>query len=275
MGENSRPFLKWAGNKYRVIDRIKKKLPKGRRLVEPFVGSGAVFLNTDYEEYLLCDINEDLISLYTIVRDDVESLIKKSRRYFDGSYNNEKNYYELRDKFNRSRNPMTRAVLFIYLNRHGYNGLCRYNSKGEFNIPHGRYRIPYFPEKEIREFHVKAQRAVFSTASFDETMQRTRSGDTQYLDPPYVELSKTASFTAYAAGGFTLDQHEQIATLAHLNAQRGIPVLISNHSTAFTRSRYRSLGARISYFSVQRSISCKGNARGKAKELLALFESTD
>jgi DNA adenine methylase len=271
-GDAVRPFLKWAGNKFRIIERVKRKLPAGQRLVEPFTGSGAVFLNTDYEEYLLCDSNRDLIELYTILRDEGEAFIEEAGRYFDGSHNNEASYYELREEFNAARSHEKRAALFIYLNRHGYNGLCRYNAKGRFNVPFGRYKRPYFPEKELRAFHQKAQRAEFRLGGFEQTMQETRSGDVVYCDPPYVPLSASANFTSYSAGGFSLEQQQQLAELAQQNAARGIPVVISNHSTELTRRIYKSAGGECGRaFSVQRYISCNGSRRHKASELLALF----
>ncbi len=267
-----RPFLKWAGNKFRIIDRVKKKLPEGKRLVEPFTGSGAVFLNTDYEEYLLCDSNRDLIELYTILRDEGETFIEEAHYYFNGQYNNEESYYELREEFNVARKHEKRAALFLFLNRHGYNGLCRYNSKGRFNVPFGRYKRPYFPEKEMRAFHQKAQRAEFVLSDFEQTMKQTRKGDVVYCDPPYVPLSASANFTSYAAGGFSMEQQQQLADLARQVAARHIPVLISNHSTPLTRRIYEEAGADCGRaFSVQRYISCNGKQRNMASELLALF----
>ena len=270
--EAARPFLKWAGNKFRIIERVKRKLPKGDRLVEPFTGSGAVFLNTDYDEYLLCDSNRDLIDLYTILRDEGEAFIEAARVYFDGRHNNEASYYELREEFNAARKAEKRAMLFLYLNRHGYNGLCRYNAKGRFNVPFGRYKRPYFPEKELRHFYQKAQHAQFKLCGFEQTMRITQTGDVVYCDPPYVPLSSSANFTSYSAGGFSLEQQQQLAELARENAARGIPVLISNHSTELTRRIYRQAGADCGRaFSVQRYISCNGKRRNKASELLALF----
>lgn len=267
-----RPFLKWAGNKFRIIDRVKKSLPAGQRLVEPFAGSGAVFLNTDYEEYLLCDANRHLIELYTILRDEGTPFIEEARHYFDGRHNNESSYYELREEFNLTRSRETRAALFIYLNRHGYNGLCRYNAKGRFNVPFGRYKRPYYPERELHAFHLKAQRAEFQLSEFEQTLEGTRAGDVVYCDPPYVPLSASSNFTSYSAGGFTMAQQQRLAKLAQQSAERGIPVVISNHSTEQIRAIYREAGGRCGRaFGVQRYISCNGGRRHKANELLALF----
>ncbi len=275
--EPVRPFLKWAGNKFRIIDKVRNKLPRDashQRLVEPFVGSGALFLNSDYDAYLLSDNNPDLINLYTILRDDGLDFIDSLRPYFDGSHNNEAKYYEHREAFNMDgpANPYLRAALFIYLNRHGFNGLCRYNAKGRFNVPFGRYKRPYFPRDEMLAFHRQAQRAEFVTQCFSETMSASRAGDVIYCDPPYVPLSSSANFTSYSAGGFSMEQQRQLAELARANADNGVPVLVSNHSTDESRRLYRDAGAdSFSYFSVQRTISCKGQKRGKAGELLALF----
>lgn len=268
-----RPFLKWAGNKYRIIERVKKKLPAGERLVEPFAGSGAVFLNTHFDAYLLCDTNPDLITLFTVLRDEGKAFIDHTRQWFDGQHNNEASYYDLREEFNATASTTERAALFIYLNRHGYNGLCRYNAKGRFNVPFGRYKRPYFPDKEMLAFAQKAQHAEFAVQCFSDTMQASSPGDVIYCDPPYVPLSASANFTAYSAGGFSMEQQQQLAVLARDSAQRGVPVLVSNHSTDFTRRLYREAEAKLNYFSVQRNISCNGNKRAKAGELLALFQA--
>jgi DNA adenine methylase len=265
-----RPFLKWAGNKFRIIDRVTGQLPEGRRLVEPFVGSGAVFLNTGYARYLLCDSNRDLIDLYTLVKEEGAAFVEALRPLFSGEHNNPERYYALREEFNQCGDRRRRATLFVYLNRHGYNGLCRYNAGGVFNVPFGRYKRPYLPEKEILLFQQKAQHAEFQHQDFTATMGKARKGDVIYCDPPYLPLSPSANFTSYSAGGFDMVQQQQLATLSSQCAARGVPVLISNHNTPDARAIYR--GAKLHRFTVQRYISCKGTTRSKAGELLALFE---
>jgi len=267
---NIRPFLKWAGNKYRIIDRIKKELPKGKRLIEPFAGSAAVFLNTDYEHYIINDNNPDLIHLYNILKKEGSSFIKKCRYYFSPRFNNEEQYYKIRQKFNKTTDINKRAVLFVYLNRHGYNGLCRYNLKGGYNVPFGRYKSPYFPEKEMLAFHTKAKKAKFVLSGFESIIQSAKNGDVIYCDPPYVPLSPSANFTSYSTGGFNMDKQQQLADLANETAKKGISILISNHNTEFTRKAYAQ--AQIKNFHVQRFISCNGKKRGTAGELLALFK---
>ena len=268
---NTRPFLKWAGNKYRIIDKVRKALPEGKRLIEPFAGSGAVFLNTNYEYYIVNDNNPDLIHLYNILKKDGAAFIKKCRYYFTPRFNNEEQYYKLREKFNATTDTYKRAILFVYLNRHGYNGLCRYNLKGGYNVPFGRYKAPYFPEKEMLVFHKKAVNAEFVLSSFEQVIQSAKKGDVIYCDPPYVPLSSSANFTSYSKGGFNMEKQQQLADLANEISVKGIPILISNHNTSFTRKAYDQAN-KITKFHVQRFISCNGKKRGTAGELLALFD---
>ncbi|WP_134085138.1 Dam family site-specific DNA-(adenine-N6)-methyltransferase [Thiohalophilus thiocyanatoxydans] len=266
-----RPFLKWAGNKYRILEHILPMLPEGKRLIEPFAGSAALFLNSDYDHYLLSDRNADLISLYNLLKQDGPAFIDYCAQYFVTRNNQEKRYYRLREQFNACDDPHQRAALFIYLNRHGYNGLCRYNAGGGFNVPFGRYKRPYFPEKEMLAFHYKAQRATFRVSDFEQAMQQARRGDVIYCDPPYVPLSTSANFTTYSAGGFSLDDQQHLADLAQSCARKDIPVLISNHNTAYTRKIYRQAD-KNKRFKVQRYISCNGKKRNSASEILALFK---
>lgn len=265
-----RPFLKWAGGKYRLLDRIRKLLPDGNRLIEPFVGSGAVFLNTNYDRYLLGDINPDLINLYGCLKDEGDDFVSYAKQWFCGKENAEKAYYHWRDCFNSSDDIREKSALFIYLNRHGYNGLCRYNQSGQFNVPYGRYKKPYFPTEEMLHFAEKSKRAAFVCTGFENLMNRARRNNVVYCDPPYIPLSDSANFTNYAKEGFSLDSQLQLSTKAFHLSKRGVSVLISNHENALTREIYNH--AKISKFPVKRLISCKGDARGDVTELLALYK---
>lgn len=265
----TRPFLKWPGGKYRLIDTIIPVLPTGKCLAEPFVGAGAVFLNTDYSHYLLNDINPDVITLFNIIKSEYEKLSRYAKKLFTPNYNCEKKYYALREKFNESSDPQERSILFLYLNRHGYNGLVRYNQSGIFNVPFGRYKKPYFPEDEMAFFHKKAQRAEFFCLDFKDFMQTLPKKTIVYCDPPYVPLSATSEFTQYSGKIFSLEQQIQLALCAKKIAQNGSRVLISNHATPFTHEIYA--GASIFTMEVRRSISCQSDNRGLAPELLALF----
>ncbi len=264
-----RPFLKWAGNKVQIVEQIQAALPSGARLIEPFVGSGAVFVNTDFARYLLADVNPDLIALYQILQREGLHFIRECRAWFTPENNTAEAFYRLRAEFNATADARRKAALFLYLNRHCYNGLCRYNAKGGFNTPFGRYAKPYFPQAEMEHFYRQAQRAEFVCADFVQTMARAQAGDVVYCDPPYVPLSDTANFTSYSAQQFGLDEQRALARMTETLAARGVPVLISNHDTAFTRREYAQ--AEIIAFDVRRTISCNGAKRGKAQELLAVF----
>jgi len=264
-----KPFLKWAGNKYRIIDRILEVLPAGNRLIEPFVGSGALFLNADYPAYLLSDANGDLIELYHQLQQGGESFIEYCRSFFKLEYNVAEVFYDFRVQFNTTDELRHKAALFLYLNKHCFNGLCRYNQSGQYNVPFGRYKNPYFPAAEMAYFYQHAQQAYFFHADFMPTMEAAAEGDVIYCDPPYVPLSNTANFTSYSSGGFNVDAQKNLAKAAEVAVNRGIPVIISNHDTEFTRQIYAE--ADIYTFDVQRFISAKSDQRGKAAELLAVF----
>jgi DNA adenine methylase len=264
-----RPFLKWAGNKYRTLTWIIPLLPQGRRLIEPFAGSAALFLNADYESYLINDINPDLIALYQVLQKKGKEFIDYTYSFFTPQNNTPAAYYRLRTRFNSLSNTVEKAALFIYLNRHGYNGLCRYSASGIFNVPFGRYKQPYFPHQEMLAFYHRAQRAEFISLDFRQVFARARQGAVVYADPPYVPLSKTAYFTAYNKTTFSLREQQALVQNAERLAKRGVPVLISNHDTPFIRQAY--CNAKVTGFSVPRFISCKGQQRTPAQEILALF----
>lgn len=267
-----RPPLKWAGNKFQILERINAKLPAGKRLIEPFSGSAALFLNTDFDRYLLNDINSDLIHFYKTLQSEGRAFIDYAKHLFTSDNNAEEAYYDLREQFNDTDNARLKAALFLYINKHGYNGLCRYNASGRLNVPFGRYKRPYFPEKELLYFFEKSRKNVtFENKSFEAVMKNAREGDVVYCDPPYVPLSDTANFTAYSAGGFSMHQQKQLAELAEQLAQNGISVLISNHYTSVTKSIYS--GAIKYKFDVRRTISCDGTQRNMAREVLAVFKA--
>lgn len=265
-----KPFLKWAGNKYKSVERIKAVLPHGRRLIEPFAGAGALFLNSDFDEYLIADANPDLITLFKVIQTYKFDFIEYAQSFFTLQNNDEKKFYEFRTLFNQTKDKKLKSALFIYLNRHCYNGLCRYNQKGEFNTPFGRYAKVYFPQVELESFIEKSQKAVFECADFEEIMLSAQAGDVIYCDPPYVPLSKTASFTSYATDGFGLQKQQRLARVAELVAHRGIPVVISNHETEFTLKEYSR--AKIESFDIRRTISSNASKREMAREVLALFQ---
>lgn len=271
-----RPFLKWPGGKVRVMPDLAKHFPIDNCLVEPFVGGAAVFLNTNYRHYVLGDINPDLINTYRVAKKAPELLIDAARHLFK-YYNTKADYYLLRAEFNRLRadirclltSEVQRAATFLYLNRHCFNGVVRYNLKGEFNTPYGHYKAPYFPELEIRQFSEKANdtRATFLCCSFESTLKvNLVTGPVIYCDPPYLPASETSSFTEYYGGSFGADRHRQLAAALVNATDFGCRVILSNSDTPATREIYSAFT--MHQISVNRSVSANGK-RGKAGEVIA------
>ncbi len=268
--KKNRAFLKWAGGKYSLLDDIRSHLPVGNCLIEPFVGAGSVFLNTEYESYILADINSDLINLYNIVKLRTDDFVRDARVLFSDLYNKSEQFYAFRSAFNTSIDPYSRALLFLYLNRHCYNGLCRYNARGEFNVPFGRYKKPYFPESELYWFAQKSKNAIFVCKHYQETLLKATVGAVVYCDPPYLPLSATARFTAYHTNNFSISDQQNLARLAYwLSAESRIPVLISNHDTELTRNWYHQ--ASLHVVKGRRTISSNIFRRRSVNELLALY----
>lgn len=265
------PFLKWAGGKHKLVPFLTAHLPQQRsgRLIEPFAGSAALTLATDYDAYLINDTNPDLITLYATLKQEKQGFIDYARSYFTPDNNTEARYYVLREQFNHNSDPTERAALFIYLNRHAFNGLCRYNSKGGYNVPFGRYRAPYFLEKEMQAYLGKAGRIQLSCGDFHDVLVQATDDDTIYCDPPYVPLSDTASFTAYHKGGFGADDQQRLVNDVRALASNTRGILISNHDTAYTRALYHD--ARIETVHVQRNIAASGASRQKVGEILAIY----
>ena len=261
--------IKWAGGKTRVMPQLLKHLPKADCLIEPFVGSGTVFMNTEYRRYVLCDSNFALINFFRQLNAWTDDVIALSRELFQGG-NDPERYYEHRSRFNEMNaknfggiSSLQRyAALFLYLNRHCYNGVWRINLKGQHNVPFGQYESTYFPEAEMRLFaeKVKDTGAMFVCGDFRTTIPSSVEFDSEpdavmYCDPPYIPSSKTANFTAYGKP-FTLDDHRDlVSTLLDAHRQHGTRSVISNSDTPETREIYSAFN--LHAFSVRRSISAK------------------
>ncbi|ENZ4282621.1 Dam family site-specific DNA-(adenine-N6)-methyltransferase [Citrobacter farmeri] len=265
-----RPFLKWAGGKYSLLTELDRLIPEGKRLVEPFVGGGSVFLNSDkHESFLLADVNADLINLYQMLEVDHIRVCSLAKILFERA-NSEEAYKELRDEFNNQRmGAPERAAAFLFLNRHCFNGLIRYNRDGFFNVGWGKYEAPYFPEIEIRAFKLKSHKCVFLNAGYRRTLALAGEGDVVYCDPPYEPLPGTAGFTNYAAGGFSWADQISLAESCVAAHQRGAKVLISNSNAPRVLELYQQHGFALHHVDARRAISSKGSTRETAKDIVA------
>ncbi|EBN1051687.1 Dam family site-specific DNA-(adenine-N6)-methyltransferase [Salmonella enterica] len=265
-----RPFLKWAGGKYSLLPELDRLIPAGKRLIEPFVGGGSVFLNSDkHERFLLADVNADLINLYQMLAVVPDSVIGEAIKAFR-HLNDAENYTVIREAFNTQKlNATERAAAFLYLNRHCFNGLMRYNLDGFFNVGWGKYKAPYFPEEEIRAFRKKSSACVFMTAGFERTLRLAGDGDVVYCDPPYEPMPGTAGFTNYASGGFSWDSQVALAESCVAAHQRGAKVFISNSTAPRVIELYEQHGFTLHRVNARRSISSKGSTRETANDIVA------
>ncbi|MEQ4693310.1 DNA adenine methylase [Providencia manganoxydans] len=270
MAKPNKTTLKWAGSKIRIMKQLRPHLPKAKRLVEPFAGSCAVMMNTNYEQYLIADVNSDLINLLDALAFVPDGVIFEATGFFNQN-NNPSDYYRLRNEFNSPKSGMSQvrqASLFLYLNRHCYNGLCRYNKQGKFNVPFGKYKNPYFPQKEIDSFCDKAylSKASILNLEWQDTLSLVDFNDGVYCDPPYMG----SGFTQYHTSGFSDADHEALASaLKDINDIQGNPITVSNSPEA--KELYADLGFTIHEIDAPRTISAKGN-RKPAKEIIAVLE---
>lgn len=254
---NARPPLKWAGGKRWQLPYL-RPLWEGqtsRRLVEPFCGGLAVTLGLQPDRALVNDVNTHVIHFYEWLKRGLVTPLKMR--------NDERLYYSYRDRFNQlvadgqSASPEA-AALFYYLNRTGYNGLCRFNQRGQFNVPFGRYKkITY--SQDFRDYQAVFSNWVFVSGDFE--AMSLQPNDFVYADPPY-----DVEFTHYSKGGFSWD--DQVRTAEWLARHPG-PVVLSNQATKRIVDLYKHLGFTLRFLDAPRMISCTGD-RTRAKEVLAI-----
>ena len=266
-----RSFLKWVGGKYNALDELKKHLPaEGRTLVEPFMGSCTYALNTNYENYILNDLNPDLVNLCRWAAKKPKSLIDESKLLFSPRYNTEATYYQLRDRYNNSKDPKERALIFFFINRHGHKGLIRYNQGGRINTPYGHYTAPKLPVDEIFNFSKHLKKARFVNGPFQSLKFKGGDGVHVYCDPPYLPSSKTASFSSYTQLGFSKELHVSLDKKAKRWRKRVDLVGLSNINVPVINDCYKR-NERIVEFDVRHNIATNSKVRSKAKEVLLLY----
>lgn len=267
---SSRPFLKWAGSKSRLLPSLLPLLPLRSRLIEPFVGAGSVFLAADFDSFIINDANADLVAVWAALKQRPKAFMEAASAFFDPSFSTAQEYYRIRHEFNVSADRFERAVRLPYLNRFGFNGLYRVNSKGEFNIPFGQpLRPPRFPWYEMAQAAHKLERCTVLSGGYAAAMELAGRGDVLYCDPPYADSASGASFTGYTVAGFSIEDHCNIVRLGRDAAGRGATVLISNHDTPQTRDLYK--GFELHEVSARRSLAARGDSRRVAKELIAVL----
>jgi DNA adenine methylase len=267
-----RPVLKWAGGKSRSLPDILKALPQEiDTYYEPFIGGAAVFFalacEGRFKKAVLSDSNSELIDVYKGLKKDPEGIID----VLDTYQHSEAHYYAIRSRDPKTLSLNERVARTIFLNKTGYNGLYRVNSRGEFNVPFGRYKKPNYRDAENLKKASEALAGVkLLVKDFAAAVEEAKEGDAVYFDPPYDPVSKTASFTAYHNVEFGKGDHERLRRTFDRLAARRVCVVLSNSDTPFTRELFEAWNSKK--IDVSRPINSKATHRGVVSELLVTFK---
>lgn len=297
----AKPFLKWAGGKGQLLNQIISFLPKEieekkiTKYVEPFVGSGAVFIYLtqfyQFEEFFICDINEELILAYKTIQKEVDKLIQRLSEiqinYLALSLNNRKEFfYQVRKNYNLQKKQIdfkvfseqwiNRTAQLIFLNRTCFNGLFRVNSQGQFNVPMGNYKNPLICHVE----NLKAISQILQTTkiyhgNYYQCQQWVDSQTFVYFDPPYRPISQTSNFTSYSQDNFSDVEQLKLRDFFHLLHQQQAKLMLSNSDPTnknpddtFFEEAYQ--GYRIEKVKATRMINSNARKRGQINELLIM-----
>lgn len=269
----AQPFLKWAGGKRQLLPRILPLVPaKVRTYYEPFLGGGAVFFalanEGRFERARLSDANIELIRAYQAVRADVEGVLAVLAQY----ENTKEHYLDVRSIAPSTLSDVECAARMIFLNKRGFNGIYRVNSKGGFNVPFGD--SPSLPPTFVEPDVLRSASAALNLPGVTIEARDFRDigtptpGDFVYFDPPYVPISKTANFTGYQAGGFGHAEQSRLAEMFRGMGARGVDALLSNADCDVTRELYAGLSVHAA--DARRSINSVGSKRGAVRELLVV-----
>lgn len=267
MEKKLKPFLRWAGGKSRFISHLTKYFPqdfKERLFIEPFLGTGSMFLAVKPNKAILSDINGDLINCFICVKENPD-LVRKYLVDFV-NYHNKKFYYKVRKKFNYSSLSVKQAARFIYLNKTSFNGIFRVNKNGEYNVPYGYIRKPVLPlNGELKKISGALKAAKIYNLDYSEILGKAESGNFIYVDPPYPPLNSTSFFNHYSVDRFDYKKHLELSKQLNELKKKNCLILISNADTPEIRNLYK--GWKIESIPVTRWVSCKSK-RIKVRELI-------
>lgn len=265
------PVVKWVGGKRQLLDEITPLLPKRiTTYCEPFLGGGAVLFSIQPSRAIVNDLNKDLMTVYQVIRDDVETLIEHLKKH----ENTAEYFYAIRD-MDRDKEAykvmpeVEKASRLLYLNKTCFNGLFRVNSSGEFNSPFGHYKNPNIVNEPVLRAvskYFNASDLNFYSEDFAVTLDRVGKGGLAYLDPPYDPVSDTASFTGYNKGGFGRNEQIRLKESCDRLTERGVKFILSNSATDFIKELYQDY--RVTIVKAKRAINSDASKRGAIEEVL-------
>ncbi|MBQ3451935.1 MAG: DNA adenine methylase [Selenomonadaceae bacterium] len=267
------PVLKWVGGKRQLFETFKPLFPKKLyryTYCEPFLGGGAIFFKLQPAKAHVNDINEDLMLVYTVIRDDVDNLIE----ILSAFTNDAENFYTVRDldrnkKIFSRLSDLERAARIIFLNKTCFNGLYRVNNAGEFNTPFGNYRNPNIvnaPTLLAVSKYLNSAKITLTACDYSEVLLKLKKNSFVYLDPPYDPISATSNFTGYVKSGFNRDEQIRLRDCCDELTERGIKFMLSNSDTEFIREIYSSYN--ITPVKAKRAVNSVASKRGDVDELV-------
>jgi len=262
------PIVKWVGGKRQLMFELLKNRPKSyNRYFEPFIGGGALFFELQPENAYISDMNDELINLYSVVRDNVYELISDLNKHeVSKEYFLEIRNLDRTDEYKNLSN-VQRASRFIYLNRTCFNGLYRVNSQGQFNVPFGNYKNPRIvDENNLLNCSELLKNTEIKCADFSEILTKVKKGDFVYFDPPYVPLNETSSFTSYTKDGFDMDMQFKLREVCDELDSMGVMFMLSNSDTKFVNELYSNY--QIKKVFASRAVNANAEGRGKITEVL-------
>ena len=260
------PFVKWAGGKRQLLPQIKERMPeKYNNYIEPFVGGGAVVFGLLPENALINDINEALINAYRQICNEPDMFLKVINKLDQEMWEDgKKYYYSLREHYNdklmKAEYDVELAALFVFINKHCFNGLYRVNGKGLFNVPYNNSRRSSVDESVIMEVSEYLQGITIMNGDFQEISANAKKGDFIFLDSPYAPLNPT-SFESYTKEGFDIESHRRLSKFYDELAAKGCYCMLTNHNTELINELYGNKGYRIDIVSVKRMINSDASNR--------------
>ena len=260
------PFVKWAGGKRQLLTQIKERMPeKYNNYFEPFVGGGALTFALLPENALINDINKALINAYRQICNAPEVFLKAVKKLDNEMWEDGKEYYyflreHYNDKLMKTEFDVELAALFVFINKHCFNGLYRVNGKGLFNVPYNNSRRVSVDENLIMEISEYLQSVKIMDGDFEVACKEAKGGDFVFIDSPYAPLNPT-SFESYTKDGFDIESHKRLAKLFDELTARGCYCMLTNHNTDLINELYGNKGYRIDIVSVKRMINSDASNR--------------